>query len=324
MSTLIVPCLGRKFRGGRPQYLLQHPNGKLLLERSIEGVAPKSYSRIIVALLEEDVARYGADAAVRGAFEGLPLEVITLPTMTAGPAETVYRAIQAADVSGAVVVKDSDNYVKVPGKPEGNFVAGLDLNEWDRDVHNLRSKSFLILNEQKGILDIIEKKIKSDVICLGVYGFADAGDFIRAYERLDDDSYPIESLYVSHVISYLIGYYGRIFRYVAAEDYEHWGDDRLWREMQHDYALYFIDMDRLLGTNGLVAPEKAGRLRVLQDRGASFVGFTTRRSEAKEGLLGALDDVGIHAIDIVCGCPASEQHLVFGEDAAFGYRMAEL
>ena len=38
MSTLIVPCVGRKIMNGIPQYLNRHPNGKLLIERSIEGV----------------------------------------------------------------------------------------------------------------------------------------------------------------------------------------------------------------------------------------------------------------------------------------------
>ena len=33
-----------------------------------------------------------------------------------------------------------------------------------------------------------------------------AEDFIKAYEKLNDASYPISSLYVSHIISYLIGY----------------------------------------------------------------------------------------------------------------------
>lgn len=62
--------------------------------------------------------------------------------MTSGPAETVYQAIQKANVTEQVVVKDADNYLKTEEVPQGNFVAGLDLNTWERDVHNLRNKSF--------------------------------------------------------------------------------------------------------------------------------------------------------------------------------------
>lgn len=99
-----------------------------------------------------------------------PIEIVTIENMTAGPAETVYIAIKKANVSGSVVVKDVDNYLKVENVPQGNFVAGLDLNTWERDIHNLRNKSFLILNEQGNLLDIIEKKVRSDVICLDLNG----------------------------------------------------------------------------------------------------------------------------------------------------------
>ena len=54
MNTLIVPCLGRKTIDNQPQYLLRHPNGKLLIERSIEGIFPELYDKIIFAILKDD------------------------------------------------------------------------------------------------------------------------------------------------------------------------------------------------------------------------------------------------------------------------------
>ena len=41
------------------------------------------------------------------------------------------------------MVKDVDNYLKTEEVPQGNFVAGSYLNTWERDIHNLRNKSFL-------------------------------------------------------------------------------------------------------------------------------------------------------------------------------------
>lgn len=52
MSTLIVPCLGRRIVNEIPQYLHRHPNGKLLIERSIEGIFSEEYDRVVVVLLE--------------------------------------------------------------------------------------------------------------------------------------------------------------------------------------------------------------------------------------------------------------------------------
>ena len=241
MNTLIVPCLGRKIINGIPQYLHRHPAGKLLIERSIEGVFSEDYDKVYIILLKEDIETYHANTVIYEELNNYPLEILTLDKMTKGPAETVYSAIKKAGIFGSVVVKDADNFLITEKVPQGNFVAGLDLNTWERDVHNLRNKSFLIVNEQGNLLDIIEKQVRSDVISLGLYGFKRAEDFVKAYEHLNDESYPISRLYISHIISYLIGYSGRVFHYVPAIEYENWGNERLWKDMQRDYTMYFID-----------------------------------------------------------------------------------
>ena len=264
MNTLIVPCLGRRIVNGIPQYLHRHPKGKLLIERSIESIFAETYDKILIVLLENDVREYHADIIICQEIKQFPIEIITLEKMTSGPAETVYLAIRKAGITGAVVVKDADNYIKIENVPKGNFVAGLDLNTWERDIHNLRNKSFLIVNEQGNLLDIIEKQVRSDVICLGLYGFNRAENFVKAYEKLNDLSYPISKLYISHVISYLIGYSGRVFHYISAMEYENWGTERLWKDMQRDYTMYFIDLDNILGNDGQLSENNRKKLAVLQ------------------------------------------------------------
>lgn len=324
MNTLIVPCLGRRIADGIPQYLHRHPKGKLLVERSIEGVFSAVYDRVLIVLLESDVRDYHADMVITTELKRYPIEIVTIENMTAGPAETVYIAIKKANVSGSVVVKDVDNYLKVENVPQGNFVAGLDLNTWERDIHNLRNKSFLILNEQGNLLDIIEKKVRSDVICLGLYGFKKVEDFIKAYERLNDASYPISKLYISHVISYLIGYSGRVFHYVIASEYENWGDERLWKDMQRDYTLFFIDLDNILGTEGELSDQNKKKLSVLQRRGASFIGYTVEDEDYKILALKVLKEAGLRFIKIIYGCPYSEKKEIIASEIELETKVIEL
>lgn len=324
MSTLIVPCLGRRIVNELPQYLHRHPQGKLLIERSIEGIFSEEYEKILIILLKEDIEKYHADTLIREELKKYPIEIIILKNMTSGPAETVYRAIQKANITGSVVVKDVDNYLKIANAPQGNFVAGLDLNTWERDIHNLRNKSFLILNEQGNLLDIIEKKVRSDVICLGLYGFSKAEDFVKAYEKLNDASYPISKLYISHVISYLIGYSGRVFHYIAASEYENWGDERLWKDMQRDYTLYFIDLDNILGKNGILSEQNRKKLSVLQKRGASFIGYTVKDEEYKISALNVLQSAGLQFIKIIYGCPYSEVKEIIASDDELERKVIEL
>lgn len=326
MSTLIIPCLGREILNGIPRYLHRHPKGKLLIEHSIQGVYSEIYNRVLIVLLEKDVKKYNADSIICEELKDYPIEIIVLDKMTSGPAETVYLAIQQADVDGtsAVVVKDVDNYLKIEGVPQGNFVVGLDLNTWERDIHELRKKSFLIVNEQGNLLDIIEKQIRSDVICIGLYGFSKADDFVKAYRKLNDASYPISGLYLSHVISYLIGYSERVFRYIPALEYENWGDKRLWKDMQRDYTMYFIDLDNILGNTGKISANNKEKLAVLQARGASFIGYTVEDEAYKISALKVLQDAGLQFMKIIYGCPYSEQKEIIASDEELERKVIEL
>ena len=236
MSTLIVPCMGKKKIDGIPQYILQHPCGKMNLLRCVEGIWSEQYDKLLVVLGREDEEKFPVERIIRDAFKSHPIEIVILDEDTSGPAETVYQAIKKANITGAIVIKDNDSYIQAE-VPEGNFVVGLDLNTWEKDIYNLRNKSFLLINEQKNILDIIEKRICSPVIGIGLYGFKHSSNFVKAYERLNDPNYPITGLYISHIISYLIGYSNKVFRYVNATEYENWGSDRLWRELKEEYEV---------------------------------------------------------------------------------------
>ena len=324
MSALIIPCVGRKIEDNIPQYLIRHPNGKMLLERSIEGVYQKDYDRIIIVLLKEDEEKYNATEVIQTEMKNYPIEVLLLDEMTSGPAETVYQAIKRANLKGPVVIKDSDNYLKLGIKPINNFVAGLDLNTWERDIHNLRNKSFLIVNEQGNLLDIIEKQVRSDVICLGLYGFKHAENFLDAYEHLNDVSYPITKLYVSHIISYLIGRYGKVFHYIEVKEYENWGSDRLWKDMQRDYTLYFIDIDHVLNVNGQFLNSNKDKLALLQKRGASFIGYTVHNEKDNNTALQIVMDAGLRFIKIVYGCPYSMTKEIIDSEETLANKVIDL
>ncbi len=301
MRTLIIPCAGKTQLNNMPKYLAKHPDGKILVKKSIEGLALDIFDRIIVTILEKDVIEFDAENIIKNSFSDFKnFEILVLKEETAGPADTIYETIKRAGVKDAVVIKDSDNFIKVDNINYNNFAAGLDLNEWDKDIHNLRNKSFLILNEQKQILDIFEKQFKSDVISLGMYGFASADDFVFAYERLKHSAYPINKLYVSHVISYLIGYSKKIFRYVPCDEYENWGDGFVWNEVNKAYATYFINLDAFNLNDDLV-----NKLQRLQHKGAKLIGFTSYDELQKANFESFFDQQNIKFLSIICDCSFS-------------------
>lgn len=299
MRTLIIPCAGRSTIDNVPKYLAMHPEGKYLFEKCIEGINSKKYTRIIYTILKQDAEVYMSEELIKSKLSGYPVEVCVLDNFTSGPAETVYFTLMQMHVQGSFVVKDSDNYVQVNDYVYENFVAGLDLMKYEKDIYNIRNKSFIILNEQKQILDILEKQLRSDTICLGMYGFHSVEDYIFAYNRLNDKNYKIKKLYISHVISYLIGYSGKVFYYIPAVEYENWGNARDWNRVKRLYATYFINADGIEFDN----IDTQNALKILSENGAKMIFYTEENDSNLERKICMSD---INCIGYVKNCNRSE------------------
>lgn len=226
MRTLIVLCAGNHTRGGIPLYLKEYSDGKIIAQKAIEGIFPEEYDKIIYVIKKIDSLRYKAKQILEEKLDNIT--ILELESETSGPAETVYMAIKVGNIKGEIAIRDSHSYIDLEKSVSGNFVAGLDLNEYEGKIENYRKKSYIVLNEQKQILDIFEKRFCSDIMSVGLYGFSDANVFLMAYEHLNHESYPIKKIYVSHIISFLIGYKHWIFHYANTKDYKEWTTDSTW------------------------------------------------------------------------------------------------
>ena len=283
MRTLIIPCAGKHRINGRPLFLARHPQaGQPILRKAIDGVFASTYDRILVVLLASDVKKYHLNLMLSDEIkQGLPVEMVVLEHDTCGPADTVYEALLQAQVTGEFAVKDVHTYVKLASPASGNMIAGLDLTNYAGTIENLRAKSFIVTNEQGQVLDVIEKRFRSDVISVGFYGFRRADDYLLAYRHLKNPDYPITKLYLSHVISYLIGYKNSIFQCLMAQQFEDWSTPKAWEDIAKRYATYMLDLDRLFPmgyTKAGNVHKKLLRLARLGAMGARFVCLTQQPS----------------------------------------------
>lgn len=304
MRTLIVLCAGSRMIEQKPLFLNRHPNGKLLAEKAIEGIFPELYDRIVYAILGETDEKYNAKSILLQELgERYPVEVAVLNEGTSGPADTVYKTIEYSNILGEFDVRDSLNCIKLEKRISGNFIAGLDLTKYEKEVFRVRTKSFIVINEQRQVLDVVEKKFRSDVISVGLYGFKNVNDFNLAYERLGDRNYPIKKLYLSNIISYLIGYKQRVFHCAEVLEHEDWGSPETWNTLQKKYATFFIDADQLI--NGTLDVSNIGelieKLRITNKANASLVIFTKSIHISEQEILEQMVNRGIHCIGAVCG-----------------------
>lgn len=317
MRTLIVLCAGSRIIDGIPLYLQRHPDGKLIAEKCIEGICPENYDKIVYTVLKETDDEFNAKEKIISEIGNkYPFEVVVLPNKTNGPAETAYMTLEAGNIDGEIVLRDSHNYIKIEQDQKGNFVAGLDLSTYENTIEELRTKSFIVLNEQSQVLDVVEKRFCSDVISAGLYGFKKASDFKLAFEHLSDPNYPIQMLYVSHIISYLIGYKQRIFHSVNTTFFEDWATLRSWNKVQKNYSTCFLDLDGVCGNNVPYDNAVITSLQKASSNGCVFIAFSSQNSLDKDAVQNYFNENMINVQAVISGCTFSTSRVIINNRKA--------
>lgn len=315
MNTLIVPCAGKsnRFPNMKPKWMLTHPDGDLMIEKAISGLNLDIFDRIIITIVKPHCEKYEADIVLSQVFKNnKKVELCILDDFTSSASETVYFTLEKMNVEGAFVIKDSDNKViATHEKLIKNSIVGYDLHSHP-NISNIPGKSFLLVNEQNMIEDIIEKKVVSNMICLGAYAFEDANLFKNAYLELKNKDIKGE-MFVSHVISYILSKRKDMFECIIADDFEDWGTIAEWYEVQKKFRTYFVDVDGVLMkncgkygkrnwyNNEEIIPENMEIIKKLQDEGGQIVITTSRTEDLRAELETILSENGIKPYAILMG-----------------------
>ena len=301
MNNLVIPAAGlsSRFPGMKPKWLLTHPDGNLMIKKVLGSFKMANYDRVIITILRDHCQKYDADLMIQQIF-GTSIEVCILEQQTKDPAETIAKTIQIMDLKGFITIKDSDCYVLADYPVDKQFICGLKIDRMD-DIVKIHNKSFIIKNDENIITDIIEKKVVSDTVCLGVYCLK-IDNLMSAYNKIN--SSPVyrhdNEMYISHIVSYLISQ-NDILHFVEAEQFIDWGTLKEWQKEQKKFRTYFFDIDGVFlkntGKYGVKnwsntfepIQENINTLKQLSDSGAQII-FTTARpkdhiDEFKELLL---------------------------------------
>jgi hypothetical protein len=327
MKTLIIPCAGKssRFPDMKPKYLLTHPDGNLMIKKALDGLMLEQFDRILISIVKEHNEKFESALILRQLFEmanNPRFELLILKQFTSCQAETVFQTIKEAHVTGQIVVKDADNFTSFEsGEIESNSVGGINIETFPKEINRLGAKSFLVVNTQNIIIDIIERKIKSNIVCVGIYSFDDANVFCDVYLVLRESALAGE-IYVSHIISYLIGVKRMVFIYKNAKEYEDWGTLKDWRITQAKNKTYFIDLDGVLLKNkgkygsknwdNYCEPieENLKVIKHLFDEGAKIVITTSREEKYFEQIKLFLSSNGIKEHAIVTGCTHASRVII--------------
>ncbi len=318
MKTLILPVAGKssRFPGMRPKWLLTMPDGKLMLEKSIELFDLSTFDRIVIVCLREHITQYLTESTLLQAISSINhenIDICILEEPTSSQSETVECAIRKSNITGAFFVKDCDNMFKF--KWDGtNQIAVLDLN--DVELIDAKNKSYVTTDALENVTNIVEKQIISNYFCCGGYGFDDAEDFLRCYKSIRIKS----EIFISHVI-YSMLMNGVGFKIKKASHYIDWGTLREYRHYAKSHFTLFCDVDGVLLYNG----SKFGRdgwgtepiidnlntIARLQSQGKIYLIVTTSRPESEiPYLIKRLSENGVNPDRFIMGLPHTRRILV--------------
>jgi len=323
--NVIVPIAGKssRFPDMKPKWMLTHPRGDMMVIEALRGLDLENVERVVIAGLAEHEERYGFRRFLSVQFDAMGIgdkvEFVLLAQQTANQPETVARAIEQGGIEGAIYIKDSDNYFQHRPEPE-NAVACYDLHELEHV--NARNKSYIAVNADGHLVNIVEKKIINSTFCVGGYSFDSAARFMEYFDRLKGG----ENLYISHLIYSMI-LDGVVFRQRFVENYVDWGTIKEWNAYKRQYSTLFVDLDGTLvvnsgqyskpgwgETDGIASNIEA--VNALYHTGKVQVIITTsRKEEYRECTVAQLERVGAKYHQIIFGL-AHGRRIVINDYAA--------
>ena len=241
--------------------------------------------------------------------------IVLLPEQTDSQSETVYTFLSGYDLDGFIFIKDSDGFYRCDVE-ERNQVAYFDLNDMD-DI-NARTKSYVDLDVNDVVTNIVEKKVISSTFSSGGYGFADAKEFCKTFEKLQDMD---GECYISHIIFEMM-LSGSTFYGTKTTDFKDWGTLDAWNKYKSQYKCLFVDIDGTLITNsshhfppymgsGEPIENNIDFIAELHEQGKTKIVLTTSRPERYRQLtIMELQTKGVPFDELVMGLPHCQRVII--------------
>ena len=318
---VIMPCAGSssRFPNMRPKWMLTHPNGDLMIKQAFECLKGIQKKDLIITILKEHEEKYDI---VKGLKEniGKEVQVVILDEPTKSQSETVFKTIQKTGLNEPFLVKDSDNYFSVDvSQSDKNYVCYSSLDEYDEI--NAKNKSYIVMNDQGIIINIVEKKIVSQHFNVGGYFFKDPQKFAKTFEKLSKNNGSSE-IYISNIIEDMILNEKEVFLGKKVTNYHDWGTLEDWRFYCQKFKTYFFDLDGIFFENSAqyfkprwedakFIEDNVKFLKELSDNPYMQIYLVTSRSESYRKMLEEkFSKLGIKYQQLIMGVQHSKRIIV--------------
>lgn len=243
--NLIIPIAGKSSRypNVKPKWMLAHPNGNFMAIQSILGLDLTKFTKIVFVYLKNHEELYNFKKGFIKELNSIGIinyELCELQYETKDVTETVTEAIRLLNIKGGIFIKDADSFFTCSDITQGNFVCYTNLK--NSTTTNPAGSSYVTIDENNTITNIVEKQIISADLCVGGYAFDDADRFVQIANTLQKEN----ERYISDIIYFDMLYNKTIFRAIEITDLEDWGTLTDWINYKKRFATLFLDIDGVI------------------------------------------------------------------------------
>lgn len=216
MINIVVPMAGRGSRFANAGYVLPKPliqiHGQPMIRYVINNLRPNQPHRFIFLCLQEHIEKYQVDKLLKNWEPSC--EVVAVDQVTEGAACTVLLAKNLINSNEGLMIANSDQWVDVDINAyletiEAQQLVGLIMTMWANDP----KWSFIRINQQHRVIEVVEKQVISNEATVGIYNFVRGADFVSAAEKMIAKDLRVNGeFYVAPVYNELIAR-GQVFGY---------------------------------------------------------------------------------------------------------------
>jgi len=187
MLNIVLPMAGHGSRFANAGYSVPKPlipvGGQTMTELVVHNLRPSQPHRFIFVCQQAHLDRYGLAAHLERIAPGCA--IVPVDQVTQGAACTVLLARAFIDNGAPLMIANCDQYVDIA---IDDYLARMDAEQLDGLIMTMTADdpkwSFVRLDAQRRITEVVEKVVVSDEATVGIYNFRRGADFVAAADSM--------------------------------------------------------------------------------------------------------------------------------------------
>ncbi|MYN10027.1 glycosyltransferase family 2 protein [Pseudoduganella aquatica] len=187
MLNIVLPMAGHGSRFANAGYSVPKPlipvGKQTMTELVVHNLRPGQPHRFIFVCQQAHLDRYGLAAHLEAIAPGCA--IVPVDQVTQGAACTVLLARAFIDNDAPLMIANCDQYVDIA---IDDYLARMESEQLDGLIMTMTADdpkwSFVRLDAQRRITEVVEKVVVSDEATVGIYNFRRGADFVAAADSM--------------------------------------------------------------------------------------------------------------------------------------------